>query len=181
MKRTRLLLAALALLLLSGCGQSAQERACLDFSQQLRERESLDFRALVTCEYPDRTVAFTLDYALRGEEQTVTVVEPRSIAGVQARYESDERKLVYKDLILELGEGEQGLDPARALPLLTEALREGHLDSCWKEDGAAAATYILDDRLTVEVRFAPEEMIPQAAELLQDGRTAVRCQISDWR
>ena len=156
-------------------------RVCQDFSQELRERDSLAFRAELTCEYPDQTVAFTLDYALRGGQQTVTVVEPKSIAGVQARIEEDGRKLIYKDLILELGEGQEGVDPARALPLLVEALSQGHLDACWREDGKTAANYVLDDHISVEVRFSPESMVPLEAELLQDGETAARCQITDWR
>ena len=181
MKRLCLVLPLLLCLLLCGCGQSAAERACLDFSRELRERETLDFRAELVCEYPEETVSFTLDYALRADEQTVTVVEPRAIAGVQARLSPDGQTLVYRDLILELGMGTQGIDPARALPLLVRALREGHLDACWQEDGDPAAKYILDDQLSVELRFSPEEMIPKEAELLLDGRTAARCQISDWR
>ncbi len=182
MKRACLpFLLALALLL-SGCGGSAAEARFRSFSEDLAARDALRFTAKLRAEYPDRSVAFKLQYALESGQQTVTVLEPESIRGIRARILPGETKLEYEELILDTGDlNRDGLTPLSALPVLVETLRDGHLDSHWQAGEQPVYQLILTDDLCAQVRFAPDPMTPVYAELFCDDRAAVYCEISDWR
>ena len=182
MKRICLPLLLLLGLLLSGCGSSAAERQYRAFSEELSQRDSLAFTAQLRAEYPDKSVGFVLDYAMKNGEQTVTVVQPESIAGIRARLLPGQVKLEYEDLILDTGDlNKAGLSPMSALPVLVEALRSGHLDSHWQEGGEPVVQLVLDDELSARVRFRPDSMTPTHAELICDGTVTVYCDLTDWR
>ncbi|MBR1457443.1 MAG: hypothetical protein IJ594_09850 [Oscillospiraceae bacterium] len=182
MKRLRIPILLLFCLLLCGCGSSGARSRCRAFSEQLAARETLHFTAQLRTEYPDRTAAFKLQYAMEDGEQAVTVKEPESIAGIRARLLPGETRLEYDDLILDVGNlDDRGLSPMAALPTLVEAMRSGHLDSFWKEGGELAAEFVLTDELRAQVRFEPESMTPTHAELLRADTVAVYCDITDWR
>ena len=181
MKRICLPVLLILCLLLSACS-SAAEGKFRAFSEDLAARDSLHFKAKLRAEYPDRTLDFTLDYALQDGEQRVTVLEPESIRGVRARLLPGETRLEYEGLLLDapaLGCAE--LSPMSALPLLVETLRRGHLDSHWQEGGALAVQLILTDELRATVRFEPESMRPVSAELFCADRLVIACEITDWR
>ena len=182
MKRICLPLLLLCALLLTGCGSSAAENRYRAFSEELAARDTLYFTARLQAEYPDKSVTFKLRYALADGDQTVTVVEPDSIAGIRARLLPGETLLEYDDLILDTGNlDKNGLSPMSALPVLVEAMRSGHLDSHWQEGDSPAVKLILADDMSVTVRFQPDSMTPAYAELLSDSTVTVRCEISDWR
>ena len=181
MKKLRLCLPLVLCLLLSACGQNPAEARFLAFSEELREAERLDFTARLTCEYPELTADFTLRYAMRPDGETVTVVEPAAIAGVRAHTGEGSRELLYDSLVLDLGEPDGSLSPASALPMLVEALRRGHPDAYWQEDGGDAVRLILDDQLSADVRFSGDAGLPVHAQLISGDRVCVRCEIEDWR
>ncbi len=182
MRRICLFVLLVFCLLLSACGTSAAEARYRAFSDALARRDTLHFTARLRAEYPDRSARFTLQYAMEDGEQTVTVTEPEIIAGIRARLLPGETKLEYENLILDTGSlNQNGLTPMSALPLLVEAMRSGHLDSCWQEGGELAVQLILTDDTSAVIRFREEDMTPTAGELLCDGTVTVFCEISDWR
>ena len=178
MKKHLVLIPLLFTLLLSGCGNAARERFEA-FSRELALRDSLSFTARLTASYPDRSASFTLRYALEGEVQRVTVLAPERISGITARVEQGGTALEYDGLILDTGDLDAyGLTPMSALPLLTDALRCGHADAFWEEDGCEAVELQISDHTLARVWF--REGVPCRAELQSDGRVTVACEIENW-
>ena len=93
---------------------------------------------------------------------------------------ADGAQLRYEEIRLDTGPLDRyGLSPVSALPALTRALREGHLESSWTEGGLTVWELVADDALTVQV-WLDEALVPQRAELLSEGRVSVYLDISDW-
>ena len=180
MKRLAWALLALCLLL-SGCGRSAAEERYEPFSQALRERHDLCLSAEIRAEYPDRSVQFLLRYEDDPPGCRVTAEEPAEIRGVTAHLNGAQSALGYDSVTLDTGPLDRfGLSPVTALPRLVEALREGHLDSAWEEDGMTVWSLVPDDGLTVQI-WLDDGMIPRRAELISQGRVAVFCEIREWK
>ena len=179
MKKTLVLLSLLFAFLLSGCGNAALQHY-ERFAEDLRERDALSFTAELTASYPDRTAQFSLRYALEDGVQRVTVLAPERISGISARVEQGKTALEYDGLILDTGDlNEFGLSPMSALPLLVEALRQGHGAAFWTEEGMDAVELLVDDHCRARVWFG-EEGLPCRAELLSDGTVTVQCEIKNW-
>ena len=180
MKRLCPLLLLLCLLL-AGCGKNAAVERFEPFSEALRARSDLRFTAAVRAEYPDRTTRFTLVYADEEPGCSLTVAEPEEIRGVTVHLNGAESALGYDSIVLDTGPLDRyGLSPVTAVEKLVEALREGHLESAWEEDGCTVWELIADDALTVRVRMNPD-LIPEHAELISDGRVTVFCELFDWK
>ena len=180
MKRSIPLL--LICLLLCGCGNRALENRFTAFSQALAEKETLQFTAEVRSEYDDKSFSFTLAYQKDAEGQTIRVLEPERIAGIQAHLAPESSTLEFQGLILDTGPLDPyGLSPMNALPTLVDALCGGHLESVWEEDGIPAYHLIWDDHLSARVWFDPETMAPLRAELQSDDTVRIFCEIQDWR
>lgn len=179
MKKRLVLIPLFLCLLLSACGNPALARY-ESFSQELSQRETLSFIAQLTASYPDRTARFTLRYALEDGVQRVTVLAPERISGISARLEPGKTSLEYDGLILDVGDlDDYGLSPMSALPLLVDALRHGHADAFWTEDGKDAVELLIDDHTRAQVWFDPEGL-PCYAELVSDGLVTVSCHIKNW-
>ena len=181
MKRIFLfLLAVCCLLTLPGCGRNRAAERREAFAAALREQRDLGFTADLRAEYADRTAALKLRYEEDGEGCTLRVLEPESIAGVAVHLDEAGAQLSLEELKLDVGPLDRwGLSPVSALPALTKALREGHLESAWTEDGLTVWELAADDRLTVQV-WLDGDLIPQRAELRSDGRVGVYVEISEW-
>lgn len=181
MKRRMTCLAALLLsLLLCGCGTSRASQQQAELAQTLCERRQLRFEAQVRAEYPDKTVCFRLDYAEDDKGCYLTVQKPEEIRGIQLRLGIDGTQLRLEDLTLDAGPLDRyGLSPVSALPALTRALREGHLEHAWTEGELQVWELIADDTLTVRV-WLDDTPIPRRAELISEGRVAVYCEIENW-
>ena len=92
----------------------------------------------------------------------------------------DGAQLRFEEVSLDTGPLDRyGLSPLSALPALTRALREGHLESAWAEGDLTVWELIAGDHLTVQV-WLDEALTPQRAELISDGRVSVFLEISDW-
>ncbi len=179
MKKLLVLSLLLFCLLLGGCGNPALTRY-ETFTRDFSEKTGLDFTAELTASYPDRTAQFSLRYALADGVQRVTVLAPERISGISARVELGKTALEYDGLILDTGDlDDYGLSPMSALPLLVEALRSGHADAFWTEDGKDAAEILVDDHTRAQVWF-DQEGLPCFAELVCDGVVTVSCQIKNW-
>lgn len=181
MKRLCLPLLLVFCLLLSGCGAGASKKQYEQFSQELSSQNSLSFTAQLRAEYEEKTVDFTLCYEADENGQTVTVLAPELIAGVKAHITAGNTALEYDGVRLDTGALDRyGLTPMSALPVLVDAMTNGHLDSRWQEEGKSVFQLIANDHLSATVWFEAESMTPVRAELVSDGRVTVCCELSDW-
>lgn len=179
MKKLLVLFPLLLCLLLSACGNPALTRYEA-FAADFADKESLSFTAELCASYPDRTARFSLRYALEDGVQRITVLAPEEISGISARVELGKTALEYDGLILDTGDlDDYGLSPMSALPLLVDALRRGHADAFWTEDGKDAVEILADDHTRAQVWFDPSGL-PCFAELVCDGAVTVSCQIKNW-
>lgn len=179
MKKSLLVLFLAACMLLSACGNAAEQKY-LAFSRELSAKDTLSFTAELTASYPDRRAAFSLRYSLENGVQRVTVLSPASISGISARVERGSTALEYDGLILDTGDLDgYGLSPMSALPLLVDALCRAHADAFWTEEDESVVKLLYDDHASVQVWFSGE-MIPLRAELICDGSVTVTCDIKNW-
>ena len=167
-------------LLLGGCAGKIEARFRA-FSEELRARGDLDVTAQVRAESDESSCSFTLRCTEDGcGGCTVEVLEPELIRGVRARMRADGTKLLYDSVSVDTGDdGGTGLSPMGALPLLTRSLRDGALDSAWKEDGNCAVRLVPEDGIGVTVLF-DEEMRPVHAEIDRGGKTVLFLDVTEF-
>lgn len=181
MKRSIFPLLLCLCLLLTGCGKSKAETAFEAFSETLGETEALSFTAQVRAEYEHKTARFTLSYSEDADGGRVTVLAPELIRGVSARVASGGTTLEYDSVVLDTGSLDSfGLSPLSSMPVFVRALRTGHVDSAWEDDGKHAVQLEPEDGLRCTVWFEPAEMTPLRAELITDGRVTVVLEIREW-
>ena len=112
--------------------------------------------------------------------QRVTILSPERISGISASVKLGRTALEYDGLILDTGDLDSyGLSPMSALPLLVEALRHGHADAFWTEEGMDAVELLFDDHARANVWFDGEGL-PCRAELISDDVVVVNCDIKNW-
>jgi outer membrane lipoprotein-sorting protein len=180
MKRT-IIPILLCALLLSACGKNHGESDFKAFSERLNALESLSFTAQVRAEYEHKTARFGLSYEEDSEGGRVTVLAPELIRGVSARVKPGSSTLEYDSVVLDTGSLDSfGLSPLSSLPAMLRAMRLGHVDSIWDEDGKTVVMLEPDDELRCSVWFSMPDMRPLRAELSTDGRVTVFIEISDW-
>lgn len=169
-------------LLLSACGKAnAVKNAYEDFSKELSACDEFSFTAAVRAEYEHKTARFTLSYTEDDVGGTVTVIAPELISGISARVLKNSTRLEYGDVSLDVGTlDKHGLSPMSSLPALVSALKSGHLDSFWTEDGKTVLQLIPNDDLLCTVWFS-DSMTPLRAEIQSDGRVVIFAEISDWK
>ena len=181
MKRICLPLLALLCLLLAACGISRGEEAVRNFAARLNEAPALSFTAGVRAEYEKKTARFTLRYEEDETGGRVTVLAPELIQGVTAHVSPGSTTLEYDTVVLDTGSLDSlGLSPLSSLPAAVRAMRLGHIDSVWEEDGRRVAQFEPDDQLRCTVWFEKGAMRPVRAELMTDGRVTVYLEFRDW-
>ena len=171
----------LCVLLLTACGKGRGEDDYRAFAERLNKLESLSFTAQVRAEYEHKTARFGLSYEEDGEGGRVTVLAPELIRGVSASVKPGSSTLEYDSVVLDTGSLDSfGLSPLSSLPAMLRAMRLGHVDSIWEEDGKTVVMLEPDDELRCTVWFSKPDMHPLRAELITDGRVRVYIDISDW-
>ncbi len=179
MKKLFVPLLLILALLLGGCANKNEARF-RTFSEELSARSDLDLTAEVRAEYDDRSCSFTLRCTEDGSGGcTVEVLEPELIRGVRAQLNADGTKLLYDSISVDTGESSSSLSPMGALPLLLRALREGALDSLWKEDGCLAVRLVPEDGVGVTVLF-DAEMRPDYAEIDREGKGVLFIDVTEF-
>ena len=181
MKRCIILMLICLTLLLPGCGKNRRESDYRAFAERLNAAEGLSFTAQVRAEYEHKTARFGLAYEENGEGGRVTVLAPELIKGISAKVRPGSSTLEYDTVVLDTGSLDSfGLSPLSSLPTLTRALKTGHVDSVWEEDGKTVVLLEPDDHLRCTVWFSKGDMRPMRAELITDGRVTVYVELSDW-
>ena len=171
----------LCAVLLTACGKSRGESSFRAFSERLNRLEALSFTAQVRAEYEHKTARFALGYEESGAGGRVTVLAPELIRGVSASVKPGSSTLEYDSVVLDTGSLDSfGLSPLSSLPAMLRAMRIGHVDSVWEEDGKTVVLLEPDDDLRCTVWFDKGDMRPMRAELITDGRVTVFVEISDW-
>ncbi len=181
--RKRILTAALLCLaiLLAACGKSRGESEIRTFAERLNKLDGLSFIANIRAEYEHKTARFVLSYEEDAGGGRVTVQAPELIRGVSAHVSPGSTTLEYDSVVLDTGSLDSfGLSPLSSLPAMLRAIRTGHIDSVWEEDGKRAALFEPDDALRCTVWFGKSDMRPLRAELITDGRVTVYIELSDW-
>ena len=181
MKRCWILILLCLTLLLTGCDKNRGESDYRAFAERLNALDALSFTAQVRAEYEHKTARFGLAYEENGEGGRVTVLAPELIKGLSAKVLPGSSTLEYDTVVLDTGSLDSfGLSPLSSLPTLTRALKTGHVDSVWEEDGKTVVLLEPDDHLRCTVWFSKGDMRPMRAELITDGRVTVYVEFSDW-
>ena len=181
MRRFCLLPLLICCLPLTACSRSRSEEAVRDFAVRLNETETLSFTAGVRAEYAKKTARFTLRYEEDETGGRVTVLAPELIQGISAHVSPGSTTLEYDTVVLDTGSLDSlGLSPLSSLPAAVRAMRLGHIDSVWEEDGRSVAQFEPDDQLRCTVWFEKDGMRPVRAELMTDGRVTVYLEFRDW-
>ena len=181
MMKRLIILVFLCALLLTACGKRRSEGDYRAFAEHLNSLNSLSFTARVRAEYEHKTARFGLSYAEDSEGGRVTVLAPELIRGVSARVKPGRSTLEDDSVVLDTGSLDSfGLSPLSSLPAMLRAMRLGHLDSIWEEDGKTVVTLEPDDELRCTVWLSRPDLRPLRAELITDGRVRVYVDISDW-
>jgi outer membrane lipoprotein-sorting protein len=171
----------LCALLLAACGKNRGESDFRAFSERLNKLDTLSFTAQVRAEYEHKTARFGLAYEENGSGGRITVLAPELIRGVSARVMPGSSTLEYDSVVLDTGSLDSfGLTPLSSLPAMLRAMRLGHVDSVWEEDGKTVVMLEPDDDLRCSVWFSKGDMRPLRAELITDGRVTVFVDIGDW-
>ena len=137
----KLLLCALMMTLLTGCGNavvSEAEELALTIRGEYLAMDSCALRASVTADYGQRVYQYELAAAVNGEETVLTLSAPETVAGLTARIAGTDSRLEFDGVSVETGPlADSGLTPVSALPALLEAARSGYSVTCaLEEDGA---------------------------------------------
>ena len=181
MKRVLPVLMIMAIFL-SACGESAAlENALGEARERWAQSERVSFTAEVIAEMEQSRFDCSLSVSRCGEETTVEVLAPENLAGIKARLADGETELEYDGLILAVGNGVGETSPLGAMPLLSDALLDGHVRSLWRESegerGLAAAEIYVSETDYALVWFEEENFTPVHMELVSGGKAVVKCKI----
>ena len=179
MKRWALIVLAISLLLLSGCGEG-EAKAFLGFAERVKSAEEISFNAEVRAEYSSISANFELAFSEKDENATVEILKPDILKGIKAHVSKDSAELEFDGAILDLSMLSDEISPMSALSVLRRAITDGHLDLAWEEDGMLCARLIPDDDTVVKLWLDTETMTPINAEITRNEKTSVFIKINDW-
>ena len=132
-------------------------------------------QAAITADYGQRVYQYELAVAVDGEETTLTLSAPDTVAGITARVTGQDGQLEYDDLSVETG------------PLDLEGARSGYIVSCaLEEDGALLRMDCGDPEGTpgtgseVSLWFDTSTHAMSRGEISVDGFRAILCEFTDF-
>ena len=194
--RKKLCALMMTLSLLAGCGGGEDEgtgadELALNIRTEFLAMTACSFTADITADYGQRGDEYTLEVAWEKDGETVlTVTAPETIAGITARIADGTTYLEYDGASLETGPlSGDGLSPMEAVPAILEEICTGCIAACGFE------TVGEQELLRVVCRepestpgtgaegvfwFDPVTHAPVLAELMQDGYTVIRCEVTEF-
>ena len=180
------------ILLLSACTGGAEGNEAEELALQIRGEylamSSCAGQAAITADYGQRVYQYELAVAVDGEETTLTLSAPDTVAGITARVTGQDGQLEYDGLSVETGPLDpEGLSPVSAVPALLEGARSGYIVSCaLEEDGALLRMDCGDPEGTpgtgseVSLWFDASTHAPSRGEISVDGFRAILCEFTDF-
>ena len=189
--RKRLFCVLMTTLLLAGCGQAGADEAeelALAIRGEYLAMESCAARAAVTADYGQRVYQYEMAVAVNGEETSLTLSAPETVAGLTARLTGEENFLEFDGVSVETGPmDENGLTPVAAVPALLEAARTGYITACaLEEEGAVLRVDCGDPEgspgtgTETVLWFDASTHALTRGEISVDGFRAILCELSDF-
>ncbi len=182
--RRWLIPALMITLLLSGCGNGAQERRLDELRRTLAAAQKAAVTADVTANLGNERFSCTLACTVTADETAVELIAPETVAGIRAIVGRDAASIEYEGLSLGLGGWTPDTSPVTALPLLLNALRAGSVLRGWTEregeQTLLVRDYYVTDDTTLTVWFDDGGLLPVRAEFVCGGETVLRCEILDF-
>lgn len=187
----KLLLCVPMMLLLAGCSPakvSQAEELALGLRGEYLEMTACSAHLSVTADYGQRVYSYEMDATLEGEELTLTLTAPETVAGMTARYDGTEGTLEYEGVWTETGPlDEKGLNPVSAFPALLEAARSGYITACALEEEENLLRVDCGDPTAgpgegrlVTLWFEPESRNLVRGEISVDGFRVILCECTDF-
>ncbi len=173
----------MTLLLLPGCGgrEARLERAFDSLRQAVTAARSITFQTAMTADYGDTAAEYTLAVSYDGQRTQIEILAPEIIAGVKATALRGETSVSYEGVILGAGPlDKEGTTPVSAVPVMLDALASAYVELLWWDGDYMAARFYVGESSVLTVWLDGDTMLPRAAELAADGRTAVTMDITDW-
>ena len=180
------------ILLLSACTGGAEGNEAEELALQIRGEYlamgSCAGQAAITADYGQRVYQYELAVAVDGEETTLTLSAPDTVAGITARVTGQDGQLEYDGLSVETGPLDpEGLSPVSAVPALLEGARSGYIVSCaLEEDGTLLRMDCGDPEGTpgtgseVSLWFDASTHALSRGEISVDGFRAILCEFTDF-
>ena len=139
----------------------------------------------VTADLETEVFQCTLRCTATPERTTVEVLAPETIAGIRAVVDPENLRIEYDDVSLGVGGAAVVPSPVTALPALLQALKEGSCLRSWTEREGdrtlCVREYYVTDDCTLTLWLDSETLLPLCAEFRQGERTAVRCEIQEFK
>jgi len=161
--------------LLTSCGGNTGEEVT-DFRSPYQEMEGCTMEAVVSCDQEglEWEAQLACEY-VPGNESTVEVLAPETVAGIRAVFTDSDWRLEYEDTCLNVGSlSDEELSPALCLPRLMSALRDGWLLEENEEDWGETPCF----RMSLDQSGPQGGKIISTLWLRQDDGTPLRGEIA---
>lgn len=187
----KLLLCVPMILLLAGCGPakvSQAEELALTIRGEYLEMTTCSSKLSITADYGQRVYQYEVDAAVEGENTTLTLTAPETVAGMTARFTGEEGLLEYDGVWTETGTlDEEGLTPASAFPALLEAARSGYITACALAEEETLLRVDCGDPTgspgegrEISLWFDPTTHALVKGEISVDGFRVILCECTDF-
>lgn len=173
-------------LLLGGCStQTDAMQQALDFRAALLSAQGCDFTAHVTLDYGESVTKFTLACTYDVQKGLhLRVVEPQSIAQIEADVCGEEAVITFEDAQLALDSLADGnLTPLSAPFLVCKSWLEGYIDAAGRQDEQLRVSYLSgygSKELTIDTWFLAQTGWPIRAEIAHDGITVLKLELTNF-
>ena len=175
-------IAALCLLLLSGCGKARQSAA---LQERYAALTGAELAAEITVHLPEeyRLYQVNCSYYTDGTSHAV-ITAPDTLAGIEADISGEDLTLSYEDLTLSAGTAEE-LSPVNCLPWMLRAAASGYVLEEGREtlEGVDCLRIAFDttspggDKVVCTVWFDRETMDPFYCEFSRNGELRISVKV----
>ena len=173
-------------LLFCSCGERATlEKHLHEARARWDEGKTISFTAQLCAELGQEVFSCLLNCIHENGETLVEIIEPENIAGIKVRMKDGETTLEFEEIILAIENPMMGeSSPLGAMGLFMDALRSGFVNQMWmeQENERPLAVYeiYVDDNTSAKLWFWEENFALMNAELVRDGRSVVKCKVTDF-
>ena len=187
----KLLLCVPMILLLAGCSPAKVSRAeelALGLRGEYLEMTECSAHLDVTADYGQRVYEYGMDARWDGENLTMTLTAPETVAGMTARVEGETGTLECDGVWVETGAlDEDGLSPVSAFSALLEAARSGYMTACSLEEeenllrvDCASPTESPGEGREVTLWFDASTRALMRGEISVDGFRVISCTCTEF-